>query len=356
MRATQSNPDALAGLASDITARRLTDPSSINAAFRAGDISQPDWQNMRNLYDTARDPANSRWLDYAASAFNARFGAVGPPAGMDAEETAATSGGGGIASGPVGPPANVDATSGSAAPDTGTQGQGDETISASPPSSAGLFPSFMMDLDDAVRGQDLKPTQIRDLTNKMLDDTQRLYFASNTAAQPAAATDAGGAGETNKNPSEDNTNTGSNTNAATNVVDSTGNPGQTSGAQGGNGDASSDAAGANGDKSNDRGMVLTANFDWGLGNSAAESEIQKTAGDKGITLSDAAAAALRKEMNDKEAEKVQDKNVSKEDKLKIIMGIGDRVMKDPKASSDVKSNLRDAAKQIENALKEKTPK
>ncbi len=164
-----------------------------------------------------------------------------------------------------------------------------------------------------------------------------------------------GSGST-KNPPPQESNTGSNTNAATNVVDSTGNPGQTSCAQGGNGDASSDAAGANGDKSNDRGMVLTANFDWGLGNSAAESEIQKTAGDKGITLSDAAADALRKEMNDKEAEKVQDKNVSKEDKLKIIMGIGDRVMKDPKASSDVKSNLQDAAKQIENALKEKAPK
>ncbi len=211
----------------------------------------------------------------------------------------------------------------------------------------------MMDLDDAVRGQDLKPTQIRDLTNKMLDDTQRLYFASNTAAQPAAATDAGGAGETNKNPSEDNTNTGSNTNAATNVVDSNGNPSQADSAQGGTGDASRDASGKNGDKSNDSEMVLAKDF-GGLGganNVFADLDIQSTAKKYGVNLSYKAADALREEMNDEQAKKLRSDKISDEDKLNIMLDIEKKVLQNSNVKEDVKSNLQKADEDIEKRLK-----
>jgi hypothetical protein len=118
---------------------------------------------MRDLLDTAQDPAKSRWFDYAASAFNSKYADPNGPNGVDAEALA-------------------------------------------------FFPSYLMDLDGAVRDQDLKPTQIRDLTNKMLDDTERLYLAGRQA------------------PSD--TNTSRNMNADKNVIESTDKPNQTDGGQG----------------------------------------------------------------------------------------------------------------------------
>ncbi len=209
----QSSPDTLVSLVNNIS--NMNDRGPINEAYLGNLITDNDFRNLTSLYDTARDPANSRWLDYAASAFNARYGGAAPDAetrGLGDAETNGPAQGYGDAAGQ----------------DAATVGQ---PISPSIPSSAGLFPSFMMDLDDAVRGQDLKPTQIRDLTNKMLDDVGNLIpaWAPTTpaeAAEPPPATSpppAGAAlaptsgspeGTVTKNP--DDANTGNN-NADSNV-------------------------------------------------------------------------------------------------------------------------------------------
>ena len=54
----------------------------INDAFRSGQISQPDWQHMRDLNDSAQDPAKSRWFDYARGA--------SPAPASDSPESGAT--------------------------------------------------------------------------------------------------------------------------------------------------------------------------------------------------------------------------------------------------------------------------
>lgn len=125
IRAANSNPDALAGLAKDIAWRRLTDAAPINDAFRSGDINQADWMHMRDLFETGQDPTKSRWFDYAKDAFNARYADPASPNGVSAD-------------------------------------------------AMKVFPSFLMDLNGTVRDQDLKGTQVRDLTNKMLNDVNNL--------------------------------------------------------------------------------------------------------------------------------------------------------------------------------------
>jgi len=191
VRATHSNPDALAGLAEDIAGRRFTDAAPINEAFISGNISQADWMHMRDLLETASDPAKSLWFDYAREAFHAR--AAGPAAGVDAAKGAAAPGGGGTAPDPdpATPNAPTAETSspGPAGLDTRNappQTPAAATLAGGPSAAMKLFPLFLMDLDGAVRSQDLKPTQIRDLTNRMLDDVGNLLPAGAWEPGPPA--------------------------------------------------------------------------------------------------------------------------------------------------------------------------
>jgi hypothetical protein len=218
VRATHSNPDALAGLAEDIAGRRLTDAAPINEAFRSGNISRADWMHMRDLLETASNPAKSLWFDYAREAFYAR--AAGLPASVDAAKGAAASGGGGAAPDPdpatpnaptaeTSSPGPADLDARNAPPQTPPEAAA--TLAGGPSAAMKLFPPFLMDLDGAVRSQDLKPTQIRDLTNRMLDDVGNLLpavawnpgppagIAATGDAAPAPAPDSPEAGRI-KNP------------------------------------------------------------------------------------------------------------------------------------------------------------
>ena len=140
-----SDRDTLARLASDISNRRMNDPGPINQAYLRNLIANQDFRNLTGLYDTYRDPAKSRWFDYARDAFFARFGGPTPP----------SSEAGGFESGRGASP---------------------------PPESNGLsagamtlFPRYLTDLDQAVREQNLKGMQIRDAADKMLQDLDRTY-------------------------------------------------------------------------------------------------------------------------------------------------------------------------------------
>ena len=126
IRAANSNPDALAGLAKDIAWRRLPDATPINDAFRSGDISQADWMHMRDVLETASDPSKSRWFDYAKTAFNARYRR---PCLANWRKS---------------------------------------------PARRRFFPSYLMDLNGAYATTDLKGDTVRDLTNKMLNDVNNL--------------------------------------------------------------------------------------------------------------------------------------------------------------------------------------
>jgi len=139
------------------------------------------------------------------------------------------------------------------------------------------------------------------------------------------------------------------------VVDSNGQPDQTASAQGSADGTAHDAAGANGDKSNDKELILAKDFGI-FENPAANYKIQGTAEKYGVNLSRKASDALRKEMNDNEAAKLQNEDTGAMEKLNIMRDIGNRVLKDQNVSKGVKDNLQDAAKQIENALKEKALK
>jgi hypothetical protein len=120
-----SDSDAIAGLASDISNRGMSDRGPINRAYLQNLISGRDFRDLSALYDTYRDPVKSRGFDYARDAFFARYGDASGPDGLNRE-------------------------------------------------AMKLFPSYLMDLDGAVRDQDLKGSQVRDLANRMLDDVRNL--------------------------------------------------------------------------------------------------------------------------------------------------------------------------------------
>jgi hypothetical protein len=93
--------------------------------------------------------------------------------------------------------------------------------------STQLFFRFMTDLDGAIRDQDLKAAQIRELTNKMLDDVGNLIPKASEAGNSAAVGGQGAPGQArspNSSISESlnspDTNTSRNINAGTNVVES----------------------------------------------------------------------------------------------------------------------------------------
>ncbi len=140
-----SDSDTLARLTSDIANNRMNGPGPINQAYLQDLISNRDFRDLSGLYDTCRDPARSRWFDYARDAFFARFGDPAPPS-IEAG-----------ASNP-GPAASPPAASNGA------------TAAATP-----LFPRYLMDLDQAVREQNLKGMQIRDAADRILKDLDRTY-------------------------------------------------------------------------------------------------------------------------------------------------------------------------------------
>ena len=123
----------------------MNTPGPINQAYLQNLISNRDFRDLSGLYDTCRDPAKSRWFDYARDAFFARFGGPAPPS----SEAGASN------SGPA------------ASPAAASNGAG---ASATP-----LFPRYLLDLDQAVREQNLKGMQIRDAADRILKDLDRTY-------------------------------------------------------------------------------------------------------------------------------------------------------------------------------------
>jgi hypothetical protein len=156
-----SDRDTLARLASDISNGRMNDPGPINQAYLRNLIDNRDFRDLTGLYDTYRDPARSRWFDYARDAFFARFGDPAPPSGEA----------GGFESGRgASPPAAANGASATA------------TM---------LFPRYLTDLDQAVREQNLKGMQIRDAADRMLQDLDRMYVGQSFGKMgPAPASQA----------------------------------------------------------------------------------------------------------------------------------------------------------------------
>ncbi len=173
----RSDPAALSALTDSITDRRPLDVGAghardaveINRAFMRGELSQADWQKLRDLQETSSDPAKSRWFDYAKEAFDARFGDLSSPA---AEAGESGTGRAGIDFGAGASPPAPDAPALNARFAGGAEGGANPGSGGSP-----LFPRLMTDLDGAIRDGDLKAVQVRDLTNKMLDDVATLYLA-----------------------------------------------------------------------------------------------------------------------------------------------------------------------------------
>jgi hypothetical protein len=128
VRPNVSDKDTLISLADDISSRRMSGQKPINLAYLRNLITDRDFRDMTSLYDTFRNPVKSRCFDYARDAFFSRFADRTSPAGIN-------------------------------------------------PEAMKLFPSYLMDLDGAVRDQDLKGAQIRECANKMLDDVHRMYLA-----------------------------------------------------------------------------------------------------------------------------------------------------------------------------------
>jgi len=99
-----SDIGALANITGDISNRRMSDPGPINQAYLQNQISSRDYQDLSGLYDSYRDPKVSRLFDYAKQAFDARFGDPSSPNGVN-------------------------------------------------PDAINLLPSYLLDLNDAVRNQ-----------------------------------------------------------------------------------------------------------------------------------------------------------------------------------------------------------
>jgi hypothetical protein len=121
-----SDQGTLANLANDLSNRRMSDRGPINLAYLHNLITNRDFRDLTDLYDSYRDPEKFRWFDYAKAAFDARFPDIADPNGKSADTTA-------------------------------------------------LFPAFLTNLDHAVRDEDLKGAQIGQVANKMLQDLDKVY-------------------------------------------------------------------------------------------------------------------------------------------------------------------------------------
>jgi hypothetical protein len=130
---THSDPETMVKLSGGISDRRLSDKGPINAAYFQGKLTESDWRKLSDFQATSTDISRSGWFVYARDAYYARYGS--------------------------------------------DIGDGGSEIGEIRPPSVTLFPRFMMDLDGVIRDGDLKGAQVRELTNRMLDDVERLYQA-----------------------------------------------------------------------------------------------------------------------------------------------------------------------------------
>jgi hypothetical protein len=121
---SHSYPDTLVNLTNDVLDRRLLDKGPINQAFFQGKLTEADWHKLTDLQTTSQDLTKSRWFDWAKTAFNSKYADANGPNGVSAD-------------------------------------------------ALQYFPRYLTDLDQAIRDQNLKGTQIRDAANKMLEDVDR---------------------------------------------------------------------------------------------------------------------------------------------------------------------------------------
>ena len=105
----------------------------VNEGYLRNLITDRDYRDLADLSDTYLDPAKSRWFDYARGAFYSHFSDSSEPSGVNSE-------------------------------------------------AMKLFPACLMGLNGAVRDEDLKGSEIRDLANKMLDDFGKMVPAGAQAA------------------------------------------------------------------------------------------------------------------------------------------------------------------------------
>ena len=149
-----SNTDTLISLANDISNRRMSDRGPVNQAYLDNLITDRDYRDLADLSDAYLDPAKSRWFDYARGAFYFRFRDSSDPNGVNSE-------------------------------------------------AMKLFPAYLMGLNGAVRDEDLKGSEIRDLANKMLDDLGKMIPAGAdlpvAGASPPVESGAGIAGNESQN-------------------------------------------------------------------------------------------------------------------------------------------------------------
>jgi len=120
-----SNRDTLVNLVGQISNGSMRDREPINDAYLRGLITDRDFKDLRSLYDTYKDPAKSRWFDYARESFYSRYADANGPNGVNAD-------------------------------------------------AMKLLPRYFIDLDQTIRDQDLKSIQLRDYADKMLRDIDRV--------------------------------------------------------------------------------------------------------------------------------------------------------------------------------------
>jgi hypothetical protein len=138
-----SDRGVLAGLAGKISNGLMRDRGAINRAYLQNLITSRDFGDLTRLYDSCRDPARSRWLHHARAAFDARFADASGPGGVNANAML-------------------------------------------------LLPSFLTDLDQAVRDHDLKGTQILQTIERMLSGLDKIYVGQHLAGMGAAPALPGG--------------------------------------------------------------------------------------------------------------------------------------------------------------------
>ena len=132
----------------------MSDRWPVNQAYLDNLITDRDFRDLADLSDAYRDPAKSRWFDYARDAFYSHFSDSSEPGGVNSE-------------------------------------------------AMKLFPAYLMGLNGAVRDQDLKGSEIRDLADKMLDDVGKLVPTGAdlpvAGASPPVESGAGIAGNESQN-------------------------------------------------------------------------------------------------------------------------------------------------------------
>jgi hypothetical protein len=129
--------ETLANLVDELSKGSMSDRGPINEAYLRSLITDRDFKDLSGLYDACNDPVKSRWFDHAREAFHARYADANGSDGVN-------------------------------------------------PDAMKLFPRYFIDLHQMVRDQDLKGAQIRDSSDKMLRDIDRVlvgqWFGSTSPA------------------------------------------------------------------------------------------------------------------------------------------------------------------------------